>query len=324
MKKLAIRYEEIPTVGGFVLADFITDKADFIAFSDVYDGAFQTNFETKLNAVNNVVSTRFHRKVIEQITLKQYLDIKLVRPMIRVLKRYVELAQDDTNMTPRQFGIIAVTKELARRDMERLNQAMKELFENVDNYMTELSAVGYSATKYAELKAMKTEFYNLNLQQNVKMNEKELAVKENETLFSEVVEMIADIQRTGKALYCITNKTKMENSYTMATILNRIRQERSEEQKEIKKIESECAIYVNYMDEEGNPLAEVRSTVAEYELTVEADEDGEAYHEAVPTNPFDKVTIKSELEGFLPDIQSEVALVKGGEVEVTVVMKKIL
>lgn len=323
MKLKSMRIEELNPIGTSVKASFTADQADFEDFSSIYGAAYLANFTAKLLALDGIHSTRFHIKLIEQLTIKILMIILGIRPKLRKLGRYIDLAMNVTGMNRKQFGVMEVSKQIKRKDVEALNQALFNLFENVELHADALEAVGFTDAKFLEMKDMKAQLKLVSDEQTVKMQDKVRAVADNMELFVEVETIILDIMKTGKALYQYEHKERLPE-YTMSTKLDQIRQEKSAEQKEIEEIESSCAVFVNYEDEEGVALADVTSTVVEYELVVQSEDDGESYFEKVLTEPYNKVTIKSELDGYVADLQTEVELEPGGEVEITVVMKKVV
>jgi hypothetical protein len=323
MKLKSMRIEELNPIGTSVKASFTADQADFEDFSSIYGAAFLANLTAKLLALDGIHSTRFHIKQIEQLTIKILLIILGIRPKMRKLERYIDLAVNVTGMNRKQFGVIEVGKQIKRKDVEALLRALFNLYENVELHSTALEAVGFTAAKFLEMKDMRTQLKKHSDEQTEKMQDKVRAVADNMDLFVEVETIILDIMKTGKALYQYEHKERLPE-YTLSTKLDQIRQEKSAEQKEIEEIESSCAVFVNYEDEDGEVLADVTTTVVEYELVVQSEDDGVSYFEKVLTEPYAKVTIKSELDGYVTDLQNEVALEVGGEVEITVVLRKVV
>jgi len=321
----SMRIEEITVVGDFTMTSYTRDFDDFKDFSDDYGATFQANFTQKLTDAKAVVSTRFHTAEISSITDLLYGDMRSLRPKLRRLAKYAKMAKNLLTVSLKNFGIQQVRAQLKRMDTEKLYQALKELFENIDvpDNKAALLTKGFKTTEYTALSDLKTKIYDENQSQNALENDRALAVQENNALFKELKEIILDIQETGKTLYLDTDEART-HEYTMTKMLNRIRQEREAQKVEQQKIMNGCVLYVDYEDEEGNPLPDVSTTVMEYELVVESDEDGQSYFENVPTDPNAKVTIKSVLADYLDDVQNEVQLKAGEEVEITVVLKKIV
>jgi len=320
-----MRIVEYSVVADFTLTSYIRDKAAFEDFSADYGDDFNTNFEGKIADVKAVESTRFHTAEIEACTVKLYGDMASLRPKLRLLEKYAKNAKNLLTVSLKNFGIKQVREQLNRKDTEKLSQALKELMENVDvpDNMAALTTKGFKPAAYTALNDLKTKIYDENQKQNELMNDRKLAVQENNVLFKELKAIIVDVQEVGKALYLDSDEART-HEYTMTRLLNRIRQEREATKAEMEKVMSGCVLYVDYEDEEGNPLPDVSTTVMEYELVVESDEEGVSYFENVPTDPNDKVTIKSVLTDYLDDVQNEVQLKPGEEVEITVVMKKVV
>ncbi len=316
------RIEELGPIGGSTKGSFITDKPDFINFSPKYADPFITNFGAKLTLVDEVHSTRFYTKLIEQLTLAILVLIIGFRPKIRKLARYIDLAFTTTGMNQKQMGIQDVRIELKRKDVEKLLQRLKELLENCEANAAALEAVGFTEEKYTELKDMRTALKAKSDAQKEKMQDKARAVADNMTLFVEVEEIILDIMATGKALYTFEHKERLPE-YTISTKLNQIRQEKTEEQIQIEKIENGCDLFVTYKDTEGHTLAGVGTSVVEYGMTAVSDAEGDSHVATVPMKPHGKVSVRSVLAGYVANTVSNVDLIAGEEVELHVVLRKV-
>jgi hypothetical protein len=321
---MEMRIEEVTVVGDFTMTSYLRDFDAFKDFSDDYGPTFRANFTQILTDAKAVVSTRFHTSEIKATTNLLYADMVGLRPKMRRLYKYAKLAKNQLTVSLKDFGVQQVREQVRRMDSEKLSQALKELFENIDVPVNRaaLLAKGFKAPEYTALSDLKTKIYDENQTQNGLMNERALAVQENNALFKELTDIIHDIHETGKALFLDTDVART-HEYTMTRLISRIRREREAQKVEEQKVMNGCVLYVDYEDEEGNAIADVVCTVVEYEQVAESDDEGVAYFENVPTEPKDKVTIKSVVADYLDDVQNEVQLMAGEDVEISVVLKKI-
>ncbi|MEZ5198463.1 MAG: hypothetical protein R2764_19380 [Bacteroidales bacterium] len=86
------------------------------------------------------------------------------------------------------------------------------------------AAKGFTAEALTELEDLKESIRSGNLEQNLKMDEKEAGVQANLGLIMELWEIIAEVMDVGKRLYKYDNKEKA-GDYTIATVKSRIRHE---------------------------------------------------------------------------------------------------
>jgi hypothetical protein len=221
---LMIRIEEIPTVGKIELHAFHDDKADFVNFSPDYDGSFETDWETKNDALDVIVSTHFHiGKIAAQTKLIED-ELPTILPLLDPLEVYVKKAKSSLTVTVKLFGISAVRKAIHSGDVEQLDGKLFTLVENITANFDALETKGYKDADFTILKNKKQKIFDLNTTQEAWKYDKQQAVEQNIGLFNEVLAIIKDVQMTGKALYKRSNPAKALE-YTMADILRKIRQD---------------------------------------------------------------------------------------------------
>ena len=218
------REEEYGVIGSVTLQAFHSDKSDFIAFSDVYDGSFEADFRSQITAVNNVVTTKFYMNELSGLTDKILKDTNLIFPKLNLLERYIYLAKDNLSKAPKLFGIGEVRKAGRKRNMEGLVNAFGTLFLNVEKPadFAAIKAKGLKDADYAVLKDLASQLVTENETQEFYKTVKSTAIEENWGLFDGLMNTIKDVQMTGKALFKFTNKAKLD-TYTMQVILRRLR-----------------------------------------------------------------------------------------------------
>ena len=221
---LVPRVEELHVVGEVTLKEFHEDKAEFVAFSDVYDGTFENDFKTKIDDASNVVTTKFYMNELSGLTDKILADTDLIFPRLNFLERYIDLAKDDLSKEPKLFGVSAVRKAARSGNAEGLSTAFKTLFQNVEVTadFVAIKAKGLKDTDYDELKDLANQLVTENDSQEYFKTVKATAIEENWGLFDDLLNTIKDVQKTGKALFKFTNKAKTD-AYTMQVVLKRLR-----------------------------------------------------------------------------------------------------
>jgi len=318
-----IKVEEYYPAGAVTLKEVQDDINDFIAFSSVYDTPYVTKFQAKLDAVKQIVTTKFYVSELSGLTATLGTDTNMVYKKLNFLERYIKLAKNGLTKAPNLFGIKTVRFEARRDNMEGLGIAFANLFGNVDipANLAAIKAKGLTDAAYAELKTLAAKIIQDNIAQEYYKTEKATAVEANWGLFDDLLTTIKDAQETGKTLYKGVSKAKTD-AYTMTVVLERMRHEHNAVAAEAEKIKGTCAIYVNCDDEDGNPLADLDVTVVQYGVKVQTDDDGTGYFEAVKNDPDDTVDILVEGDGFVSQTVKGVKLEAGGQVDVDVVMVK--
>ncbi len=314
-----IRIEEYHTVGTFVMNRFHGDKSSFVDFSSIYDGTFETDANAKIEAVTEIVNTKFHINKIKVISKAIKLLIHDVLPKLTLLEKYVIFAHADINLTPKDYGFVDLRDAIRREDIEAVETDFAFLIGNTTTYFDILETKGFTDVAFNNLKALADKITTQNdLQESLK-SDKRQAVLANHVLFDDVLTIIKDLQDTGKRLFKFTNKEKTKD-YTMSYILNQIRQEAKKKEDENNAVPNACQLEINVTDADGNPLEEITTLILEYNLSEVTDADGCSLFEAVPTVPNSKVTVR--LTGAtwkLKDV-TDVQLSPDGQVSLDVTM----
>ncbi|MEZ5198666.1 MAG: hypothetical protein R2764_20460 [Bacteroidales bacterium] len=147
-------------------------------------------------------------------------------PLITRLEGYVNLAKDSLNVAPADFGIKEIRKKIRSKDVEGLLDKLAITLTHTSNNMAALTAQGFTPEALAQLQSLTASIRSSNLQQNLKMDEKEAGVQANLQIITELWMIIAEILDVGKRLYKYDNKEKA-GDYTATVIKSRIRHERA-------------------------------------------------------------------------------------------------
>ena len=310
-----IRLEEYHTVGTFVMGRFHVDKSLFVGFSPVYDGTFETDANAKIEAVLEIVNTKFHINKIKVVSKSIELLLGQALPKLSLLEKYVIMAHSSIELTPREFGFIDLRDSIHREDVEAVETDFAFLIQNATTYFDALEVKGFTDTAFNELKDLSTKITTKNDLQEALKSDKRHAVAANHVLFDEVLGIIKDLQDTGKRLFKFTDKEKTKD-YTMSYILNQIRQENEP-------LPHACQLEIVVKDGSGNLLKDVTGLVVEYALNGVSDVDGILLFDAVPTVPNVKVTVKLKGTGWKEKTLENVELDPDGQVSMEVVMEPV-
>jgi len=316
-----IRVEEYHLVGAVTLKEFHADLNDFVDFSADYDDPFETNFTTAVANATGIATSKFYISELSALTDKLEKEVGLIYRKLNFLERYIKLAKNNLSKKPNLFGIKAVRNQARKGNIEGLVIAFANLFANVEVAadFAAIKAKGLTDASYTELKDLANKISQDNITQEFYKTEKATAIEANWVVFDGLLNIIKDVQETGKTLYKGVSKAKTD-AYTMSVLLDRVRQEQNAVMAEAVKEKGTCAVYVNCDDEDGNPLEDLTVTVVQYGLKVQTDEDGTGYFEEVSNDPDDTVDILVEGDGFVSQTKKGIKLEAGGQVDVDVVM----
>jgi len=303
-KKKNFRNEEISVIAGMIRDSFARDRADFEAFSPKYSEPFLTGLNEKIIAVETRTGTKVFLAQQKALTTKLYEDIDSLRPKLTRLEGYLYLAKGTMNVAEADFGISAVRKKLGVKDVEGLLDKLTHTLQLIDTNTAALEAVGFTAEAKTELENLKQLIQTTNLEQNLKMDEKEAGVQSNDGLLTELMEIVTEIMDIGKRLYKYDNVEKT-GDYTATTLKTRIRHEGGS----ITPTPTvpEDGILLGAVTDKANdkPMLGVSVEITEKELLQITDEDGEYNFDAVEAGSY---TVKAKMEGYVDTVIQNVTV----------------
>jgi hypothetical protein len=313
------RKEEIVVIGEITLEQLKRDKADFSAYSPIYDSDYITTFATSVDKAKALVTTEILIAQGKIITETLYKDVDGLKKIINKLEGYVKRAKNLT-INIKNFGIHEVREKVNSRDVEGLLMCLSTLTGNITNNKTELEAVGYTPAAFTELKTLQTKISKGNVGQTMQDESQSETVEANNKAFDELDTTIKDVLDAGKRIYMFGDKKKVEE-YTYQKLLKRVRHEKNAAKNELNAIGESSVVYVNCTDGEDNSVEGLKVSIDEYKLEVETDEDGTAYFESVPTKPKNSITVIIEGEGWVKQTLVNQKLLGGEDFNLDVVMK---
>ncbi|MFQ5334924.1 MAG: hypothetical protein ACE5DN_02500 [Flavobacteriales bacterium] len=226
-RKFTLRIEEMPVIGKFLLDSYTRDEADFQGYSPDFDNAYRTDFENKVQAVEDIVNPIKLVGELKKITKRLYANIDSLRPIMNNLEGYVKRVGEDLTIPPEGFGIKAVRAKISNKDQEALLENLKIVIQNIDDNLGDLQAKGWDNAQDTELRTKRQEIKDDNEAQNLKMDERQAKVQDNIGVLNGLWAVMQDVMDTGRnRLYKLKNAEKA-GDYTLARLKARIRQERS-------------------------------------------------------------------------------------------------
>ena len=297
--------EEITVVASMVRDSFARDKGDFGGFSPKYTPDFLTAFSGKIVEAETRTGTLVYVAQLKALTNQLYIDVDGLRPLLTRLEGYLFLAKDSLSVSMKDFGITAVRKALSSRDVEGLLDKLTVTLQLVDNDIAGLEAVGFTAAARTALEDLKTSIRDANLEQNLKMDEKEAGVQNNRALLNELYETVTEIMDIGKRLFKYDNAEKT-GDYTATTIKSRIRHDGGGTPEE--PVAPELGILSGVIMDKSNdkPLLGASVEILENELLQITDEDGTYYFDSVGAGTY---TVKAGMDGFVDTMMQNVVIV---------------
>jgi hypothetical protein len=312
------RIEELSVLARFIYNTLIRDLEDFTDYSPDFDAAFAAAFLAQLILVEGLTLTKFHLAEIRNLTAQLYLEAHKTRELMFKLEGYVKRAVGMT-VLPEDFGIKDVRKKESSKDMEGLVDALNLVIDaaTVPANLAALTAKGYSAAKLAGLVALKDKIKLLNEQQNMRIDEKEIAVQANRAELMAMDEMMKDVLDGGKRVYKYSDKAKL-GDYTLVKLMSKIRREWSKAEVDAEKLAKTCSVYGTMTDTDGNPIEGGFAKMLETNETMETDESGEYLGDGKKAGTY---TMVFYCETYLTKTIANVVFVEGEDLQLDVVLE---
>lgn len=212
-----------------VMAMFGTDKTDFGKASPDYAAAdFLTGWKTRQAAFAALVPTGAHRATAKEVTQTMAQVAKSLRDPLNWLNIRLNRAGKKGGLTASvdDFGLGKVRNEISTHDMEGLDGALSYLLKLLATPANQqaLAAQGHTAADTQAFAAAQQQLSALNTGQNSTLNASLELTDENIKAGNALWEYLVDVLATGSLMYKETNPKKAK-TYTMATLLKRIRKE---------------------------------------------------------------------------------------------------
>lgn len=230
--RFPFKIEEMPTVGNFLHEVFVRDRAEVSADYPDYDDAYQTDFENKLELVEELIFPKEFTQKLKKATDDLVKAMKSLRPALDKLEGYVVRAKN-MSVSAKDFGISAVRKKISTDDQEGLDAALKILIDNLQDATNNaaLTAIGMQADFVEIFSDLKQAIKNGNALQNKIVSDRNKKVADNISVINALWDKMSDIAKGFKAFYKSRNSVKVDD-YTWAKYKAKIRHTRKSSNEE--------------------------------------------------------------------------------------------
>ncbi|MBF9222408.1 hypothetical protein [Hymenobacter ruricola] len=230
-RQFRTRLDELGPLDDMVQAMFNTDRADFGKASPDYAAAdYLTDWQARRVAFDKLVPAGARRASSKEVTKTMGQVAKSLRDPLNWLNIRLNRAAKKGGLTAgvEAFGLGKVRSEISTKDMEGLDGALSNLLKLLAAPANQqaLAAQGHTAADTKAFADAQQKLSTLNTAQNTDQNATVELTDENIRAGNALWEYIADVLGTGALMYKETNPKKAK-TYTVATLLKRMRQEHS-------------------------------------------------------------------------------------------------
>jgi hypothetical protein len=220
--KMQCRIEEIIFLAEFTRDNFVRDRADFAAFSEVFNEKYLHKFDTQVKKVKEILAPALLTAEIKTITGRIDDHYVTVRSIANKVERYATMAKGTMNTRPADFGFRKLRNELQLNNDEAVVKKLRVLLQHIDKNREALEANGLSKAYRQEFEMAINTFEADIIAQSRKIDERKKVVKQNIRQFDTLWNMMAEIMRTGKVLYKTKNRSRLKN-YTYTRLIKNVR-----------------------------------------------------------------------------------------------------
>ena len=224
LRNYSCKNEEIPVIGGFVLANLKKDQADFTAHSPKFDELFTTNFEAKNTEVTELVTPAEETARLKVITARLGKTMTQLRQPLNRLADYLDLAGDSIPLSASGFGIGGLRTAISKGDAESVLQNLGIINRNIARYTEILTAQGLSSETSEAFTTAAVSIQADNDEQYAIKSNRQRLVEENTELLNELYDIIRRVCKSGKAIYKGSSPAKVAD-YTFSKLRNEVRRQ---------------------------------------------------------------------------------------------------
>ena len=213
-----------------VQAMFTTNKADFGKASPDYAAPdYLQDWNGRKDDFAKLVPTGVRRASDKDVTKTMTQVAKSLRDPLNFLDLRLSRAAKKGGLTASaaDFGLGKVRSEITTRDMEGLDGALGSLLKLVQDpaNLAALTAQGHTAADTKAFADARKQLSGFNTTQNTNQNAALELTEENTKAGNALWEYVVDVLGTGALMYKETQPKKAK-TFSMASLLKRVRQER--------------------------------------------------------------------------------------------------
>ncbi len=223
--------EELPVVCGFVAQSLKRDLTSFTAYSPMFDEAYVTAYEAKIDAVEELVQPKSETVELKLITEHSYATLDgLINP-INYVEGYISLAGKKVPISATDFGLSSLRKSCRSRDVENVLSSLRTTIANMKKYRTELTEKGLTDELSAKFTDGLTSLKDDSDKRYQVVSNRAALVQNNMGQLNDLNATMVEICDIGKILFKQTDRAKLKD-YTFAQLMKKVRRtEKPEEDK---------------------------------------------------------------------------------------------
>lgn len=214
--------EELPILGGFMIASMTRDLSDFSVYSTEFNMNYITTYGSRITAASEVIHPKSEILKQKEITARITETLTILIDAANRLAGYIKLANDELKLTQKDFGITQLKKSIYKKDIEGVIQSLKFVNDNIALNKEKLAAKGLNDESMAVFsQAVNTLTDDKRRQVEIISNRKGIILN-NISLFNGLYSQLCDMMTVGKILYRTTNTAKLQD-YTFSDLKKRVR-----------------------------------------------------------------------------------------------------
>lgn len=183
--------------------EFITDKADFVAFSPKYADPYETDLENLINAAKNVVPDSVHVDILSGLTV----DLESKHDISRIEEqKFLKFVADVFPNNPAKQNQAGKNDyDIARRVPEKMLTLLTISKSFADDNAAALTAKGYTVAMAANLLTVRTDLENALIAQNKAQKARTVDTEERRKTVNLAYDAVRDLCEDAKIIFVYDN-----------------------------------------------------------------------------------------------------------------------
>ena len=213
--------EELPVICKFVAFSLEQDQPVFGAYSPIYSTDYVVGFKNKIASVEELMNPKSEAVARKKKSDLLFSTIIGLSTPLNHLEGYLNLAYDEIQLTPAEFGLTALRKGINVHDPERVISNLRAVIKNAEKYTEVLTTKGFSDTLMQQLtQSLATIETSKQQQYEISVYHKSL-VQNNRGELNGLHKQLTIILKTGRILFKGNNPVKVKE-YTFTELKKRV------------------------------------------------------------------------------------------------------
>jgi hypothetical protein len=216
--------EELPVVCRFGALSLARDLNDFTTYSSMFDAAYLAAFQSKIEAVQELVLPRSETVELKVLTDRIYLTLDGLVTLTNRLEGYLKLAGKQVPISSADFGLVQLRTSAHKRDVENVLQQLSVVDGNIRKYQSALKAKGLTDGLTGKLSETAKQLTADKERKYTLVSTRAAIVQSNTEELNDLKVQLTEICRIGKVLYKGSDQAKLKD-YTFAHLMKQVRRE---------------------------------------------------------------------------------------------------